>query len=217
MVRRHILAMAVLITVAGCGKRFTTWPKKTFKQADTVAGPIERARNYLKTIRLYHQFETLGIFDIMWLSDDVRHAYAQLYALKHGLTAPEHSAYERNQLALNEHQISFYVLAYQPSIPQLKPFDMAESNWAAYISLDGVSYPSSSIKMVNVFPPEYRAFFGKRYNQFQTPYLISFDAFTGEGKPLITPATKEITLYVSTAEKKGHVSWPLIPGTTQAQ
>ncbi len=205
-----ILSLSLLFILSGCGKRFEKWGKETFKQADEVKvnTPIEVARKNVKTLRLYDEFATLGIFDVMWLSDDVRRAYVMLYTTKQGLDAPTSQSLERRELAINDHLISFYVLAYQPYEPKLQLLGNTESNWSIYLKIGDKKYPTSSIKVVDI-SPEYRAFFGKRFNRYQTPYQVSFDAHEIDGTALIKDATTEFTLCISTTQKMGELSWPI--------
>ena len=130
-----IFILPILLLLSGCGKRFVNWGKETFNQADEVSvkSSIDVARKYVKTVRLYDEFTTLGIFDVLWLSDDVRRAYTQLYTTKRGLDEQTYQSIEQRQLAINNHRISFYVLAYQPHEPKLKLLDNAESNWSIYL------------------------------------------------------------------------------------
>ena len=47
---------------------------------------IAQAQKYIRSVTMYDQLTTRARFDVLWLSDDVRVNYTNLYALKFGKT-----------------------------------------------------------------------------------------------------------------------------------
>ena len=169
-----LCVMSLVLMLSGCGSRVTGWWKKTFDQGEKVSVPIEVVRRQIKTLRLYKEFTTRGIFDVLWLSDGVRRTYAQMYAHKHGFSDAAFRAFENEQLALNTHHLVFYVLAYQQQPPaKIKILNANDSWWSAYVEFAGQMYQPSAICVVDL-PVEYRILFGKRFNRYQTYYQVTF-------------------------------------------
>lgn len=215
----------LFLLVPGCVNRVTQWSKETFNQGHKIDLSIKQACGYARTIHVYDEFATLGIFDVLWLSDDVRRAYAALHAVKSGTSQEAFTALQRRQRALNDHSISFYILGYQPAEPKVKLFgtDKHEGKWSVYLEIDGKLYRSATIKCIEYLEPEYIMFFDKRYNRHQGRYLVTFDAQDAQGNNIITPQTRTIMLYLSTGEKKVALNWyldktvPVLPSVVKLE
>lgn len=207
-----LLALGVILMLPGCiTKRAINWGKETFNQGSELNISIKDAQKNLRSIRIYQKFATQGLFDILWLSDMVRAAYATIYMGKHGINDDQLSSMITRQQALNEHTISFYVLGYQPSLGKMQLLSMEDeqASWSIFLDVDGRTYVPATIKLLDSIAPEYRYIFGKRYNRHQKKYLVTFDARDAQGTPVITERSERITLCLSNGERKESVEWSI--------
>jgi len=79
------LIMVAVILLPGCAG-VVDWAETTFKQAEGYQYNRELVNEYIRSIRIYDQFTTIAIFDALWLSDEIRTEYADLYVKMHGRT-----------------------------------------------------------------------------------------------------------------------------------
>ena len=74
-----ILSVLGVLLLSGCaGNNIKDWAEETFYQSNAYKDDLTVVKRYLRGIRLYDQFTTLGIFDALWLSDEVRTAYSNI-------------------------------------------------------------------------------------------------------------------------------------------
>lgn len=184
----YIIVM-VLILLPNCGGRIIDWGSRTFAQAPSFKMNISAAQEYIRSVALYDQLTTRARFDVLWLSDDVRIAYTNLFALKFAKTEEQRKIFLRRQLEENNHFITFYVLSLYN-----QPLGDTNSEWTLFLDIDGKCYAPIEIKSIEL-SPEYIHIFGKKYNRFRVPYSVKFDAKDINDQFLITPETKNITLY----------------------
>lgn len=210
---RQKLCIAILFIalffLPGCGK-LIDWGKDTFHQGKQLEMDREPARRDLNSVTVYDQFTTRAIFDVLWLSDDVRTVYANLYGSKYGKTEEQKKTFLRRQLEENKHFISFYVL----SLYEV-PLGDTGSKWSMFLRIGDKNYRPIEIKTIDLLP-EYAYIFGKRFNRFKVAYSIKFDAQDIENRPLIRDEVKEIALYFRSIEKEASLAWQLHANETVA-
>ncbi len=197
---------AVLLLLPGCG-RVIDWGLQTFEQAPSLEASIVQAQKYIRSVTLYDQLTTRARFDALWLSDNVRFNYANLYALKFGKTEEQKKVFLRRQLEENNHFITFYVLSLYEH-----PLGDVNSEWALFLEVDGKHYAPIEVKSVEL-SPEYIYIFGKKYNRFKVPYSVKFDAKDINDTFLITPETKQITLYGRSLNSQATFVWEVGQGS----
>lgn len=197
----YIITLALLL-LPGCG-RVMDWSQKTFVQTPSLQASISAAQKYIRSVSSYDQLTTRARFEVLWLSDDVRINYANLYALKFGKTEEQRKTFLRRQLEENNHFISFYFL----SLHDL-PLGEANSEWTLFLSIDDKNYAPIEIKTVEL-TPEYTYIFGKKYNRFKVPYSVKFDAKDINDQFLITPETKNIKLYCRSVDSEVVFVWDI--------
>jgi hypothetical protein len=190
LMKIHTLSIItiVLLLLPGCG-RVIDWGTRTFVQEPSLGASVSTAQKYIRSVTSYDQLSTRARFDTLWLSDDVRINYANLYALKFGKTEEQKKIFLRRQLEENNHFISFYILSLHEY-----PLGDADSEWALFLTINDKHYAPIEIKSVEL-SPEYIYVFGKKYNGFKVPYSVKFDAKDINDQSLITPETKNITLH----------------------
>lgn len=203
----RLMLMCCLLVLSGCG-RIVDWASGKFDQGKSLRDYTKVPISYIRSQKIYDEFSTIASFDALWLSDPVRIAYANLYALKHGRTETLRKAFLRRQLEENRHYISFYVLTnYGLS------FGEQMSDWSVFLDV-GTHVMPMEIKIVDL-SPEYKAFFGKKFNIFKTAYLIKFNAKNNEGMELIHEKTTVLNLVFRSVEKEIVLTWPFSMTETQ--
>jgi len=196
------IGLGILFLLPGCGGNIVDWADETFYQGKMHNDYEKAVKPFLKGIRLYDQFDTLAIFDAIWLSDTVRTAYAQVYAKMIGMDEDGYIDFLRRELSANAYFVSFYVLS-QKSIPltDIPPL------WVVHLEIDGKKYLPAEIKAVEL-AAEYIGFFGKRVNNHKEPYEIRFDRKDAEGFDILE-GKREIKLFFSSPRHYGVMSWQI--------
>jgi hypothetical protein len=196
------IGLGILFLLPGCGGNIVDWADETFYQGKINKDHEKTVKPFLKGIRLYDQFDTLAIFDAIWLSDTVRTAYAQVYAKMIGKDEDGYIDFLRRELSANAYFVSFYVLSLK-SIPLT---DIPPS-WVVHLEVDGKKYLPAEIKAVEL-AAEYLGFFGKRVNNHKEPYEIRFDRKDAEGNDILEDK-REIKLFFSSPRHYGVMIWQL--------
>jgi len=194
--------LSFLLFVSGCG-RVIDWGKTQIEQGQELKENIKEAKKNVRSTRTYDQFTLVGAFDSLWLSDEVREAYARLYQIKHGRTDEEKKIFLRRQLEENNHFITFYLLSATDITVGEK-----DSDWTVLLKIDDYNFVPTEFKTVDL-SPEYKEIFGKHFTRFKTAYILQFNAKDIEDVPLISPETQEIALLFRTVNKQVLHSWSL--------
>jgi len=194
--------LVILLLLPNCG-RVIDWGKRTFVQTPTIHADIKNAQSYIRSVISYDELSTRANFDVLWLSDEVRTMYANLYALKFGKTEEQRKIFLRRQLEENNHFITFYVLSLYEH-----PLGDTNSDWTLFLTIDDKNYSPIEIKAVEL-APEYIHIFGKKYNRFKVPYSVKFDAKDINDNFLITPETQNITLYCRSLKAEVAFVWEI--------
>jgi len=201
--RSFYLACGLLAVLPGCG-RLIDWGKEIFNQGQEVDEINKRVKNYIRSIKVYDQFTTRGIFDVIWMSDEVRTAYADLYAFRQGKSDEHTKAFMRRQLEENKHTISFYVL----SLYEV-PLGEANSEWNLILKVNEAEFGPIEVKKIEL-PHEYRIFFGPdHYTRFKEPYIVKFNAKDVDDNLIIGPNTKTLELLFRAVDRRVVVCWTL--------
>jgi len=184
----------------GCG-RIIDFGKSSVEQGEEIENDVEVARDYIRSSRTYDIFTLVGAFDSLWLADEVREMYTDLYALKYGKTEQEKKIFLRRQFEENIHFISFYLL----SVADI-PIGDKDSAWAIYLRLGDNNFVPVEFKKVEL-NPEFKLIFGKKFTRFKTAYLLRFNAKDIEDVSLINPGVDTVKLVFRTIEKEVIHEW----------
>ena len=203
IVDKKYVAFALLLLLPSCGK-VVDWVQDSFKQADVLGTHCEVVERYTKTITVYDQLTTVAKFDALWLSNDVRSVYVDLFALKFGKTEEQKKILLRRQFEENNHFISFYVLSLYES-----PLGDPHSAWTLFLTVDDKNYAPIEVKSVELLP-EYICMFGKKFNRFKVAYSVKFDAKDIEDMPILTADTHTIELVFRTTKKEAILTWDMV-------
>lgn len=197
-----LFAVALIISFGGCG-RIVDWGTYTFEQSTNLDDIAEPARHYIRSILAYDQFDTAAWFDALWLSDDARTAYANLYARRRGKSEEANNTFLRRQVEETKHFMNFYILT-----PYENPLGEANSLWQVFLNIDGKIYMPIELKVAEL-EPEYKFIFGKKFTRFKEPYLIKFDAKDADGNPILTNESKKVMLCFRANDKQAILTWRL--------
>ncbi len=183
----------------GCG-RIIDWGKTNFYQGKELIHFKDEVKPSLRSITIYDQLDTKAIFDVLWLNDAVRTAYANLHILRQGKNEEKLQTFLRRQLEENNHYVTFYFL----STHEVK-LGIPESQWSLFLLIDGREYYPFEIKEVEL-PYEYQLFFGNRWNRFKVPYIVRFKAITDDD-PLLQEETNYMELIARSGQKEHVFVW----------
>lgn len=195
-----ILGCLLLCFVGGCN-RVIDWGATVFDQGTDLNNRAEQARKLVKSTVVYDQFTTVGMFDVLWLSNDVRILYSDLYAMRRCKNEELKKAFLRRQLEENNHYITFYVLS---------PVDMkladSQTQWSIFLKINDMCYCPIEVSVVDL-DFEYQAMFGKKLSRFKEAYAVKFSATDLDERQIIGANTRNVELYFKTLSKETKIVW----------
>lgn len=185
----HFFIFISLFLLPGCGG-VVNFVKNTFPQAQKYKTLMGKMRPYLQHLYLYDQFNTVALFDALWLSDEARTLYAQVYADMMGKNMQETSSFLRRQLQSNEHFISFYVLSTLDIPLSVKPIP-----WALHLEIDGKKYVPEEVKAVDL-AQAYRMFFRTSFDEHKQAYEVKFQRVLADGTIVLSEGVEHVLALV---------------------
>ena len=201
LIRMTVFIQCIFL-VSGCNK-IIDWGKQNFQQAAKHSQDlVEQVQPFFKTTIAYNQFATVAEFNVLFLTDQVRLLYVDYHKRYHGLTPEQESLMIQRVLNENKYFVSFYVVGSQPDnfYESNKSLFTGEyqklgallgdkdATWHMRLKIGNKQYLPESVKVAEL-PVEYRHFFGDRYSQFKSVYLVRFDARDAFGYPLFSSRT----------------------------
>ncbi|MCX5924229.1 MAG: hypothetical protein NTZ68_02310 [Candidatus Dependentiae bacterium] len=210
-----------IVLLSGCNK-IIDWGKNNFKQAKKHSQDIvQEAQQYFCSTIAYHKFATIAEFDVLFLTDHVRMLYVDYHKKYHGVTQEQESLMRQRVLNENRYFISFYVAGTQPenlyeSNRSLYTGEYQKLNdllgdkdatWNIRLKIGDKTYLPDSVRRADL-PVEYRHFFGDRYSQFKSVYLVRFEALNANGRPILPLNQKHtLSLIFSSSAYQTEVEW----------
>ncbi len=194
---RAVVFIQCIVLVSGCNK-IIDWGQQNFKQATKHSQDlVQLVQPYFRSTIAYNQFATVAEFNVLFLTDKVRTLYVDYHKRYHGLTPEQESLMLQRVLNENKYFISFYVVGSQPdnfyeSNKSLFTGEYQkltsllgdkEATWNVRLKIGNKEYLPDSVKVAEL-PVEYRHFFGDRFSQFKSVYIVRFDAKDAQGRPL---------------------------------
>jgi hypothetical protein len=209
--RLFYLFFLIILVLPGCVNQYTRWAQQTFNQGCDLEHPC--ISPFLKTVTIYDQFQTVGIFDALWLSRPVRRAYVELVVDKFGKSDREYHTLMQSELKKNNEVISFYLLVekeYSIRGMQALSLDQSATQWGVSLEIDDTVLHPIAIEKVDL-SPEYRTLFGERLrdykNRLKQAYFVSFEASGVPGQPFIHSGIDTMRLVLSTTKKQICLEW----------
>lgn len=172
--------IAMLACLSGCAKKVAEWEKdyfyqgeKYFPDIDNPTNPRKIIKRNIRSVRIYDEFDTLGIFDVLLLSDEVRHVYMELHARRMGFSPEAEEQLLRRINAEHQDALSFYVVGYAPGTTMLLDQE-GNAPWAVLLKTpNGIMQPRS-VRSVDL-NPEYKYLLGDYLGRHKTVYLVKFE------------------------------------------
>lgn len=182
--------------------RYINWGRRSFYQGETPeTSCASLVRRYIRSVNVYSQFSTAAIFDALWLSDDVRTAYARVRDRRFCKKEEQREAFLWRQVEENNHYITFYVLSLYDN-----PLGNPNDEWTVALSIGSQLLEPFEIKTVDL-PSEYRAFLARELSRFKVVYQVAFDAHDAQGKRFIDESVSKISLRFKSPNKCVALSW----------
>jgi hypothetical protein len=207
MMKRILFCMLPLCLLSSC-TRYYRWGKQQFTQVDKRAGDDQAVVSYLRSVDLYDEFQTVGMFDALWLSEEVRLHYIDQIAKRFALLDDKVAKMRKDALEENERLLSFYLVMTQNNdgiLPELAARD-AQATWAVVLRQDGKEYPVKTVTRVDL-EPEYRQIFGKRYSRYRTAYKLDFNRYSSKMNDLFPTNERPLELVIRSAKYNVSFSW----------
>ena len=205
MIFFYCVMAAIVGCFSGCG-RIIDWCKETVPQSASYKEDKKIVKQYLQSIRLYDEFQMIAMFDVLWLSDDIRTLYARHYSLMRGSAQDATTEAIRRQLQANEKNVSFYILSLRAD-----PLHISNPAWILYLEIDEHRYQPQEIKFVELLP-YYSTLFDKLYSPHKQACEVTFSRFDQEGRDIMK--AKRMSVRFSNQRYYGSVSWDLTKKTT---
>ena len=213
---KFIILIGIPFILASCGGRFIDWGKCQFNQGCNLPNNFDCVQDYIRSVRIYDEFVTMGIFNALWLSPAVQEASLDLKSVKFNMSDSQIDASMKAIKGDTQKFVSFYILAYQPrwlgSI-----FGKKDSHWTMLLNIDGVKYEPLEVKLLEAedVDPTYLGYFGDRLTRHKSIFYVRFPATKPGGESLFTEDTDEFTICFRALKKQVALGWKLCNGPEQ--
>lgn len=191
--------LVMLFFMTSCVKYYDLITSE-FPQGKDLPDKREIVARYMQTATVYDEFQTVAVFNALWLSYEVRAAYVDVYCSKRGLSPDEREEMLKRQLEENKYWVSFYVLA---DVRSKTNASLSDQNpmWTLHLKLgEYETLVPESIKEVDL-DPELQLLFGSRFNLFKTAYLVKFPLQPVPSTSTTEPGSSEVvSVEVETAK-----------------
>ncbi len=194
----------MIFFLPGCS-RYSCWFLDVFNQGRRERVDDCLTNRFVRSIRVYDQVDTLGLFSALWLHDEVREAYVEAYAVLHCLDDRRAQQMLHQEFAETRHTIAFYLLA---STRHNFLLTDKNSEWHVQLLINGECINPVNIKTIHL-SPEYIRLFGPWFNRFKQQYLLKFNAVAADGTRLIGPSTRKIELIFNRLGQSERMTWCL--------
>ena len=213
---RLMLLIGIPFLLANCGGRFIDWGRCQFNQGCPLPNNYDCVQEYIRSVRVYDQFTTMGIFNALWLAPAVREASLDMKVIKFAMPDQDKNLALKTIEKDTQQYISFYILAHQPRWMGTI-FGKPDAEWNLLLDVNGVKHKPLEVKKIDVedLDMTYAGYFGERLNRHKTIFFVRFAATEPGGKSLFTPETDSITLCIRALKRQVALSWQLCNGPEQ--
>ena len=167
----------IVLMLLACSTMFFSACVKTYKlvpsessQGKEHEDKREVIASNLRSVRVYDQWQTRAMFDVLWMSESVRSACADIAALRRGGSS------KKVEESKGESEEYFYILA--DIRDQFHPeLDDKEASWTIYLQTKNGEITPKDITKVKL-SPEVLSLFGHRFPRpkFKESYKVTFPA-----------------------------------------
>lgn len=221
--KKLICLFFIVLLLPSC-VQYVNWFNCTFmggKKNDVSS--IELAYPYICAMHMYHQFQTVGLFDALWLTRDSISVFAELKANRLGLDCKEEQKIFKKEFSKTKNKLVFYLLVPKKTKRQIVKTDSSNFPWAVYLSINTgykcQNFQPSLIKKIFKLRPEYHFILSYNYNKFvilndnylnfRQPYRIEFD-LKSISKAITINNIEAISLIVSSVQYRSSCcTWEL--------
>ena len=204
---------------SGC--KIIDWGKKNFKQAHRYETNLTvKMDPFFRSTIVYQQLSTIANFDALFLTDKAQMLFVDYYKSRHLVSDEKESIMRQRLLNENKYYISFYVVGSQAENLYVSSHALftgeyhkqqallgeKEAEWQVYMKVNGKKFPPASIRSVEM-PIEYQHFFGSRYSQFKSVYLVKFDAVDEHDKPILSDCCSDVALFFTSPRYQAELHW----------
>lgn len=206
----NILFLFILLLFLPSCQRIVNWGKVTFNQGCRIwPSGAQKAREYLRSVKVYDQITTVGTFDALLLTEESIKFYVKLYTNKFNFTDKEKIDLKNKELSKLDNVIAFYVLVWQPSKCG-ETFEKEDAYWKVRLDTDLGMFLPNKIKKIEL-PCGYNLIFDKRFNKFQKAYYLEFNRFDSNNTDILKSSGR-LTLCFSSLMRKTFLNWSFANG-----
>jgi len=158
---------SILCFLPGC-TNIINWAKKEVPQIKKICFDMTRISQYIQTVLVYQKFSLVWTCDILYFSKEILDQYVDIYANRISLLPEEKEQLYGAEREHYEKNISFiFLLPYQIN------FDK-KSEWRVVLLIDKLFLKPVIIEPI-ILSPEYKLFFGSKYNRLKYAYKVIFE------------------------------------------
>ena len=225
LIARRLLNLMMLFQciflLSGCNK-IIDWGKSNFAQAHQYSQDfIRSAQSFIRSTIVYHQFTTVATFDAIFLTDQMRMLFVDYHRQCHGLTSEQELTMRKRLVNENKYFISFYVIGAQKEHiyetpktlftgsyqKQTELLGFKDAAWNVRMVVGNKEFIPESIRTVDL-PVEFRSFFGNRFDQFSSTYLVRFAVHDADNQPIFQPSKKyNVMLKYTSSDYQVDMKW----------
>lgn len=164
------------------------------------------AKNNLKSIKIYDEFQTVALFDFLRYSDEIALSSACIKSDRRGASKKVRQQIMMHELAANQDEFKFLLQAdVRKSFQEL--LDKKNSAWSFWLETpDGKKIKPNLIKKIQ-HTDITRQLFGNSYSRFKTLYSLTFP-LSGNNLEQARNRRGPITIVCRSSEHKCKVTWP---------
>jgi hypothetical protein len=198
---------AILVLLPGCWiKQHKLVPSES-NQGIRKEKPKEVSKKFVRSVKLYDEWQTTAGFDLLFFSGDALEKYSQIYSCRRGLDENEMSDQLSNKIEKDNEDLIFYVLA---DIRSKKNSSLSDENSYWKFHLKGPNEekiaPESILEVE--LEPEIQELFGNCAKpdeiRFKIPYLVKFPS--GSIAENIKTG-HEFTMSIDSVRQKYNLNW----------
>lgn len=210
---KSYIPLFLLAVLPGC-TRYYEWGKQHFVQAEKRPIVNNSVDPYVQRAIVYDQFQTVGMFDVLFYADPVRAHYEQqvqdrfgtlpgkaVTNLPTGGSRVQDTATDTKEAK----ELVFYVMLsiVDDLMHPLLSADNTEALWTPMLSVNGQLCRAALVKKVTL-EPELKRFFGPIDDRYRVTYKVVFARFDDAG---VDRSAQPLQLLLQSAQYKVAFAW----------
>lgn len=208
----NIIFIVMLTLLSSCG-RYIQWYKCTFTGGEYLSTICNSTCKYQAEIALYDQFQTIGLFHILWLNQEVRDVFINMRTERLGFSKQQKKERAHREYKELKKYIAFYILTPLFPCSTLVRSCRDEPAWSAYLKIEDQTYTPDSFKICDI-DPEYLCIIGAKLIKYRRPYKIIFDLEKIQEDHKKNLGLMPIEFMITAGCFKASCPWVLPPSTT---